>query len=162
MKLDRRKNFEFSEGAPRFGTSDSNNTETPILGIIASELHNCFLISVTKTYSEHKWCSILLQILQKKYRSPELESQLEGPWLRDFKDNRFFLIDGLLYHRGKHTSALTVVDKDHISLILQECHHLSYMGHMSEHRTKERVASIALWPQWEQELIEYINICETF
>ncbi|MBW0521538.1 hypothetical protein O181_061253 [Austropuccinia psidii MF-1] len=34
------------------------------------------------------------------------------------------------------------------------------MGHMSEDRTKERVASTAWWPKWEQELIEYSNNCE--
>ncbi|MBW0513606.1 hypothetical protein O181_053321 [Austropuccinia psidii MF-1] len=82
----------------------------------------------------------MLQLLQQKYRSPELESQLEEPWLRDYKDNKFFLIDGLLHHREKHTSALTVIDRDHISLILQECHDCPYMGHLSE----------------------YINTCERF
>ncbi|MBW0505518.1 hypothetical protein O181_045233 [Austropuccinia psidii MF-1] len=34
------------------------------------------------------------------------------------------------------------------------------MGRMSEDRTKERVASTAWWPKWEQELSEYINTCE--
>ncbi|MBW0467073.1 hypothetical protein O181_006788 [Austropuccinia psidii MF-1] len=34
------------------------------------------------------------------------------------------------------------------------------MGHMSEDRTKERVASTAWCPKWEQELSEYINNCE--
>ncbi|MBW0501882.1 hypothetical protein O181_041597 [Austropuccinia psidii MF-1] len=34
------------------------------------------------------------------------------------------------------------------------------MGHMSEDRTKERVASTAFWPKWEQLLSEYINNCE--
>ncbi|MBW0586828.1 hypothetical protein O181_126543 [Austropuccinia psidii MF-1] len=34
------------------------------------------------------------------------------------------------------------------------------MGQMSEDRTKERVASTAWWLKWEQELREYINICE--
>ncbi|MBW0469610.1 hypothetical protein O181_009325 [Austropuccinia psidii MF-1] len=34
------------------------------------------------------------------------------------------------------------------------------MGHMSEDRTKERVASTAWWPKWEQELSENINTCE--
>ncbi|MBW0534610.1 hypothetical protein O181_074325 [Austropuccinia psidii MF-1] len=34
------------------------------------------------------------------------------------------------------------------------------MGHMSEDRTMERVASTAWWPKWEQELSEYINTCE--
>ncbi|MBW0587190.1 hypothetical protein O181_126905 [Austropuccinia psidii MF-1] len=30
---------------------------------------------------------------------------------------------------------------------------------MSEDRNKERVASTAWWPKWEQELSEYINTC---
>ncbi|MBW0589885.1 hypothetical protein O181_129600, partial [Austropuccinia psidii MF-1] len=34
------------------------------------------------------------------------------------------------------------------------------MEHMSGDRTKERVASTAWWPKWEQELSEYINTCE--
>ncbi|MBW0553605.1 hypothetical protein O181_093320 [Austropuccinia psidii MF-1] len=34
------------------------------------------------------------------------------------------------------------------------------MEHMSEDRTKERVASTAWWLKWEQELSEYINTCE--
>ncbi|MBW0481358.1 hypothetical protein O181_021073 [Austropuccinia psidii MF-1] len=71
----------------------------------------------------------------------------------------FFLIDALLYHREKHASALTVIDRDHISLVLQECHDCPYMGQMSEDRTKERIASTAWWPKWEQDLSENINTC---
>ncbi|MBW0507016.1 hypothetical protein O181_046731 [Austropuccinia psidii MF-1] len=112
-----------------------------------------------KAYAKHKQCGILLQLLQQMYRSPELGSQPEEPWLRDYKDETFFLIYGLLYHREKHTSALTRIDRDHISFILQECHDCPYMGHMSEDRTKESVASTAWWPKWEQELSEYINTC---
>ncbi|MBW0508851.1 hypothetical protein O181_048566 [Austropuccinia psidii MF-1] len=79
MEIDRRKNLRFSEWAPEFGTPDSDNTETegtetPILGISSSEIHNKFLSSVTKAYAKHKQCSIMLQLLQQKYRSPELES----------------------------------------------------------------------------------------
>ncbi|MBW0581712.1 hypothetical protein O181_121427 [Austropuccinia psidii MF-1] len=165
MEIDRRETFRFSEwapesGAPNSGDTDSEGTETPILGISSSEMHTEFFNAVMKTYVKHKNCGILLQLLQQKYRSPELESQLEEPWLRDYKDNKFFLIDGLLYHREKHTSALTIVYRDHISLILQECHDCPYMGHMSEDSTKERVASTAWWPKWEQELSEYINTRE--
>ncbi|MBW0490541.1 hypothetical protein O181_030256 [Austropuccinia psidii MF-1] len=165
MEIERKKNFRFSEWAPESGTPDSGNTdsegtETPILGISSSELHTKFFNAVMKTYSKHKQCGILLQHLQQKYRSPELESQLEEPWLRDYKDNKFFLTNSLLYNGEKHTSELTIIDRDHISLILQECHDCPYMGHMSEDRTKERVASTALWPEWEQELSEYINTCE--
>ncbi|MBW0553144.1 hypothetical protein O181_092859 [Austropuccinia psidii MF-1] len=35
--------------------------------------------------------------------------------------------------------------------MLQECHDCPYMGHMSEDRTKERVASTAWWPKSEQD-----------
>ncbi|MBW0495699.1 hypothetical protein O181_035414 [Austropuccinia psidii MF-1] len=96
MEIDRRSNFKFSEWSPEFGTSDSDKTEpegteTPIFEISSSELHNKFFGPVTKTYSKHQQCSILLQLLQQKYRSPELESQLEEPWLRDHKDDSFSL-----------------------------------------------------------------------
>ncbi|MBW0572909.1 hypothetical protein O181_112624 [Austropuccinia psidii MF-1] len=149
MDIDRKKNFRFSEWAPEIGTfesgnTDSEGTETPILGISSSELHNEFLSAVLKSYAKHKQCGIPLQLLQQKCRSQDLESQLEERWLRAYKDNKFFLIDGLLYHRERHTSALTVVDRDHISLILQECHYCPDMGHMNEARTKERVARTAL------------------
>ncbi|MBW0496976.1 hypothetical protein O181_036691 [Austropuccinia psidii MF-1] len=165
MEIDRRKNFRFSEWAPGSGTPDSGNThseetETPMLGISSSQLHNKFFSAVMRTYSKNKQCGILLQLLQQKYGSPELESQLEEPWLTDYKYKKFLLIDGLLYHRENHTSALTVVNRDHIPLILQEFLHCPYMGDMSEERTKERVSSTAWWPKWEQELSEYINTCE--
>ncbi|MBW0541068.1 hypothetical protein O181_080783 [Austropuccinia psidii MF-1] len=165
MEIDRKKNLRFSEWAQESGTPESGNTfsegtETPISGISSSELHNELLNAVMRTYATHEQCGILLQLLQQKYRSPELESQLEEPWLKDYMDDKFFLIDGLLYHREKHTNALTIIDRDHISLILQECHDCPYLGHMSEDRTKERVESTSWWPKWEQELSEYINTCE--
>ncbi|MBW0540295.1 hypothetical protein O181_080010 [Austropuccinia psidii MF-1] len=165
MEIDRKKNFRFSESPPENDTPDSGNTssnrmETPTLGKSSSELHTEFFNSVMKTYAKYKQCGILLQLLQQKYRSPELESKLEEPWLRDYKDNKLFLIDGLLYHREKHTSTLKIIDRDHIYLILQEFHDCPYMGHMSGDRTKERVASTAWWPKWEQESSEYINTCQ--
>ncbi|MBW0467565.1 hypothetical protein O181_007280 [Austropuccinia psidii MF-1] len=119
-----------------------------------------FFNALMKTYSKPKQCGTLLQLLQQKYRSPEMESQLEDPWLREYKDHKCFLINGLLYYREKHTSELTIIGRDHICLILQECHDCPYMGHMSEDRTKERVPSTAWWPKWEQDLSEYINNCD--
>ncbi|MBW0467117.1 hypothetical protein O181_006832 [Austropuccinia psidii MF-1] len=106
MEIDRKKNFRFSEWVPGSGTPDSGNTysegtEISILGISSSELHTEFFNAVMNTYAKHKQCGILLQLLQDKYRSPELESQLEEPWLRGYKENKFFLIDVLLYHREK-------------------------------------------------------------
>ncbi|MBW0476125.1 hypothetical protein O181_015840 [Austropuccinia psidii MF-1] len=161
------KNFRFSEWEPESDTLDSEDTEsegteTPILGISPSDLQNEFFSAVMNTYAKHKQCGILLQIFPQKYRIPEIESQLKKSWLRNYKDNNFYIIDGLIYHREKHTSALTVIDRENISWILWECHDCPYMGHMSEDRTKERVASTAWSPKWEEELSEYINTCERF
>ncbi|MBW0470120.1 hypothetical protein O181_009835 [Austropuccinia psidii MF-1] len=80
MEVDKRKNFRFSEWAPESGTpdsgdTDSEGTETFILGINSSQLHNELFSPVMNTYAKHKQCGILLQLLQQKYRSPELESQ---------------------------------------------------------------------------------------
>ncbi|MBW0537872.1 hypothetical protein O181_077587, partial [Austropuccinia psidii MF-1] len=163
----RKKNFRVFEWAPECGTPDSENTdsdgtEIPILATGCSELHTEFLNAVMKIYAKDKQFGILLQLLQQKYRSPELESQLGEPWLRNYKDNKSFLIDGLLYHREKHTSALTIIERDHISFNLQECHDCPYMGHMSEDRAKERVASTSWCPKWEQEFSEYIKTCERY
>ncbi|MBW0500793.1 hypothetical protein O181_040508 [Austropuccinia psidii MF-1] len=71
INVDRRRNFRFSEWAPEGGTpgsvnTDSEGTETPILGISTSELHNQFFNAVVKTYAKHKQCGILLQLLQQK------------------------------------------------------------------------------------------------
>ncbi|MBW0578000.1 hypothetical protein O181_117715 [Austropuccinia psidii MF-1] len=100
MEIDMTKNLRFSEWAPGSvtfdsGNTDSEGTETPILGISSSELHNEFFSAVLKSSAKHKQCGILLQILQQKYRSPDLEFQLEESWLRAYKDKKFFLIDGL-------------------------------------------------------------------
>ncbi|MBW0584618.1 hypothetical protein O181_124333 [Austropuccinia psidii MF-1] len=101
MEIHRRENFRFSEWAPGIGTLDSANadsegTETPILGISSSELLNELFSAVLKSYAKHKQCGTLPKLLQQKYRSPELESQLEEPWLRAYKGNKFFLVVGLL------------------------------------------------------------------
>ncbi|MBW0488157.1 hypothetical protein O181_027872 [Austropuccinia psidii MF-1] len=96
MEIDRKKNFRFSEWAPESGTPDSGytnseGTENPILGISSSKLQTEFFNAILKTYARHKQYGILLQLLQQKYRRPELESQLEKPCLREYKDNTFSL-----------------------------------------------------------------------
>ncbi|MBW0501286.1 hypothetical protein O181_041001 [Austropuccinia psidii MF-1] len=161
MEIDTNGNFKFSEWEPGSGTPGidyigSEGTETPTLGISSSELQNKFFDSVHGYYAKRNHSSILMSLLQQNYRSPELESQLEEPWVTDYKDKTIFLMDGLLYDREKHANSPTVIYRDHLSLILKECHDCPYMGHMSE----ERISSTACWPQWEQELSEYINTCQ--
>ncbi|MBW0583693.1 hypothetical protein O181_123408 [Austropuccinia psidii MF-1] len=76
MEIDRKRNFKFSELASKSGTLDSNRseteeTQTAILGISSSELHNEFFNSVINSYYTHKHYSILLQLLQQRYQSTE-------------------------------------------------------------------------------------------
>ncbi|MBW0466138.1 hypothetical protein O181_005853 [Austropuccinia psidii MF-1] len=57
--MERRWSFRFSEWAQGSGTLDSGKTEsegteTPILGISSSELHNEFFSTVLKSYAKHK------------------------------------------------------------------------------------------------------------
>ncbi|MBW0479016.1 hypothetical protein O181_018731 [Austropuccinia psidii MF-1] len=59
MEINRRENFRFSEWTPGSGTLDSGNTdseeiETPILGMSSSELHNELFSAVLKSYAKHK------------------------------------------------------------------------------------------------------------
>ncbi|MBW0515669.1 hypothetical protein O181_055384 [Austropuccinia psidii MF-1] len=98
MKVDRRTNYRFSEWESESGTLNNGNNEleekeTPTIGKSSSEIHPEFFNSVIKSYTKHLQCSILILLLQKEYRSPVLESQLEEPWLRNYKDDRFFVIE---------------------------------------------------------------------
>ncbi|MBW0551905.1 hypothetical protein O181_091620 [Austropuccinia psidii MF-1] len=105
-------------GTPETNQSEAVETKTPILVISSSELQNEFLNPVIENYSKHKQFSILLQLILKTYRKPELEYQLEEPFWRDYKENKYLIIDGLLYHRERCTGSLTMIDRAHIPLIL--------------------------------------------
>ncbi|MBW0510049.1 hypothetical protein O181_049764 [Austropuccinia psidii MF-1] len=75
IEIDRMKNCRFSELAPESdtpdsGDTDSEGTETPILGIRSTELHDEVLSELMKTHAKHKQFHIMLKLLQQKYRSP--------------------------------------------------------------------------------------------
>ncbi|MBW0470973.1 hypothetical protein O181_010688 [Austropuccinia psidii MF-1] len=106
-------------GTPETNQSEAVETKTPIFVISSSELQNEFLNPVIENHSKHKQFSILRQLIPKKYRRPELEYQLEEPWWRDYKENKYLLIDGLLYQEERCNSSPKVIDRDHILLILQ-------------------------------------------
>ncbi|MBW0489179.1 hypothetical protein O181_028894 [Austropuccinia psidii MF-1] len=79
MEIDRMKNFRFCEWAPESGNpeSDSEGTETSILGIGSSELHTKIFNAVMKTYAKHKKCGVLLQLL-KKIQEPRTGIPVRG------------------------------------------------------------------------------------
>ncbi|MBW0489954.1 hypothetical protein O181_029669 [Austropuccinia psidii MF-1] len=71
MEIEERQNFRFSEWSPESGTpdsedTDSEGTETAILGISSSEQNNEVFSEVMKTCAKFKQRSILLQLHQQK------------------------------------------------------------------------------------------------
>ncbi|MBW0494522.1 hypothetical protein O181_034237 [Austropuccinia psidii MF-1] len=82
---------------------------------------------------------ILFQLLMKDCQDPSLSSKLDEIWKKAYHEGRFHLLDGILYHRNKHTGAMASTDRTLINTILHECHDSVAAGHLSEERTLERV-----------------------
>ena len=118
-----------------------------------------FWDEVRNSYQKDKNLSTIINLLQSKFKEEQLINSLEEPWLSSFKENRFALYDGLLYHRTKHTSVVTICNKQHINLFLKECHDNPTAGHFSFDRTIERVKTTAWWPNYKKDTKEY---CESF
>jgi hypothetical protein len=85
-------------------------------------------------------------ILQRTFPCEDLINSLEDPWLSSFKENRFSLFDGLIYHRTKNTSVVTIWNPEHKQLFLQEFHDKITSGHFYYDRTIERIKTTAWWP----------------
>ena len=134
--------------------------DTQILGLHFSEMEEEFWDEVRNSYQLDKNLSTIINLLQSKFKEEQLINSLEEPWLSSFKENRFALYDGLLYHRTKHTSVVTICNKQHINLFLKECHDNPTAGHFSFDRTIERVKTTAWWPNYKKDTKEYCESCD--
>ncbi|MBW0506657.1 hypothetical protein O181_046372 [Austropuccinia psidii MF-1] len=77
-----------------------------------------------------------------------------------YDEGRFHLLDGILYHRTKHTCVMSSTDKTLRKTILHECHVSVAAGHLSEDRTLERVKTCSWWPNWKKDVSEYCQKCD--
>ncbi|MBW0590551.1 hypothetical protein O181_130266 [Austropuccinia psidii MF-1] len=82
-------------------------------------------------------------------------------WKKAYDEGIFHLIDGLLYHRTKHTCVMALTDRTLIKTILHECHYCVAAGHLSEDRTLERVKACSWWKNWKKDVSEYFQNCDT-
>ncbi|MBW0526325.1 hypothetical protein O181_066040 [Austropuccinia psidii MF-1] len=119
MEIYRRKNFRFSEWAPGSGTPESRNSH--IGDKLLRDLQGALQCS-NENLGQIQTVWNIVETLSTEIQEPRTGIPVGGALIRDYKDTKSFLIDGLLYHRERHTSSLTVIDRDHTSLILQECH----------------------------------------
>ncbi|MBW0567801.1 hypothetical protein O181_107516 [Austropuccinia psidii MF-1] len=129
--------------------------EIPIEGISVTNLNTTFFEEARKSYTHDKDCSILCQLLTNDCKDNSLRDALDEIWRKSFDEGRFHLLDGIIYHRTKHTCVMTVVDRSLINLSLEECHDSPFSGHLSEERTREKIKTCTWWPMWQKDVAEY-------
>ncbi|MBW0525851.1 hypothetical protein O181_065566 [Austropuccinia psidii MF-1] len=131
-----------------------------IEGISVTDLNTTFFEEVRNSYTQDKNFSILCQLLNKECEDNSLIHALDEIWKKSYDEGRFHILDGIIYHRTKHTCVITGVDRSLINLLLQECHHSPFSGHLSEDRTREKVNTFIWWPMWQKDVAEYCKTCD--
>ncbi|MBW0538962.1 hypothetical protein O181_078677 [Austropuccinia psidii MF-1] len=85
--------------------------QIPREGISFTDLNTTFFEEVRNSYTQDKNCSILCQLLTKNCKYNYLIHVLDEIWRKSYYEGTFHLLDGIIYHRTKHTYFMTVVDR---------------------------------------------------
>ncbi|MBW0513046.1 hypothetical protein O181_052761 [Austropuccinia psidii MF-1] len=133
--------------------------QIPIEGISVTDLNTTFFEEVRNSYTQDKNCSILCQLLTKDCKYNSLIHALHEIWRKSYDELIFHLLDGIAYHRTKHTCVMTFVDRFLINLVLKECHYSPFSGNLSEDRTREKIKICIWWPMWQKDVSEYCKTC---
>ncbi|MBW0524883.1 hypothetical protein O181_064598 [Austropuccinia psidii MF-1] len=128
--------------------------QIPREGISVTDLNTTFSEEVRDSYTQDKNCSILFQLLSKDCKDNSLIHALDEVWKKSYYEGRLHLLDGIIYHRIKHTCVMTVVDRSLINLVLKEFHDSPFSGNLSEDRTREKVKTCIWWPMWQKDVAE--------
>ncbi|MBW0480491.1 hypothetical protein O181_020206 [Austropuccinia psidii MF-1] len=92
--------------------------EHHIEGICLTDLGTEFFNQVKESYKMEKNCHMLCQLLMKDCKDPSLSTKLDEIWKKAYDDVRFHLLDGILYHRTKHTCVMALTDRTLMNTIL--------------------------------------------
>ncbi|MBW0550327.1 hypothetical protein O181_090042 [Austropuccinia psidii MF-1] len=120
------------------------SSQIPIEGISVTDLSTTFFEEVRNSYTQDKNCRILFQLLTQDCKDNSLIHALDDIWKESYDNRIFHLLDGMIYHRTKHTYVVTVLDRSLINIILKELHDSLFSGHLSEDRTREKVKT-CIW-----------------
>ncbi|MBW0476912.1 hypothetical protein O181_016627 [Austropuccinia psidii MF-1] len=129
--------------------------QIPMEGISVTDLNTTFFEEVKDIYTQDTNCIILCQLLTKYFEDNSLIHALDEIWKQSYEGGRFHLMDGIIYHRTKHTSVMKVVERSLINLLLKECHYNPFSGHLSEDRRREKIKTCIWWPMWQKNVAEY-------
>ncbi|MBW0577193.1 hypothetical protein O181_116908 [Austropuccinia psidii MF-1] len=134
--------------------------QIPIEGIKITDVGTEFFEEVRDIYKLDKICHILNSLLDKDFKDAALANSLDDIWNTSYDNGRFYLFDGILYHRCKHTCVMVLCSRILINTILLELHDNIYYGNLSEDRIIERPKTCAWWPSWRKDVIEYCHSCD--
>ncbi|MBW0548091.1 hypothetical protein O181_087806 [Austropuccinia psidii MF-1] len=134
--------------------------EHHIEGICVTDIGTEFFDQVKESYKMDKSCHIICQLLMKDCKDPSTLSKLDETWKKAYDEGRFHPLDGILYHRTKHTCFMASTDRALINTILHECCDSVAAGHLSAVRTLERVKTCSWWPNWKKDVSEYCQTCD--
>ncbi|MBW0509897.1 hypothetical protein O181_049612 [Austropuccinia psidii MF-1] len=95
----------------------------------------------------------------KDCKDPSISSKLDEIGKKEYDEQRFHLLDGILYHRTKNTCFMALTHRNLINLILHECHDNVSAGYLTEDRTLEVAKTCSWCPNWKKDVAEY---CKTF
>ncbi|MBW0530077.1 hypothetical protein O181_069792 [Austropuccinia psidii MF-1] len=94
--------------------------QIPIEGISVTDLNTTFFEEVRNSYTQVKSCRVLCQLLTKDCKDNSLIHALDEIWRKSYYEGIFHLLDGIIYHRTKHTCVMKVVDRSLINLVLKK------------------------------------------
>ncbi|MBW0566484.1 hypothetical protein O181_106199 [Austropuccinia psidii MF-1] len=134
--------------------------QIPIEGIIVTDLNTPFFEEVRNSSTQDNNCSILCQLLNKDCKENSLIHALDEVWKKYYDERIFHLLDGIIYHRTKHSCVMKVVDRSLITLVLKEFHDSPFSGHLSEDRTRGKIKTCICWPMWQKDVAVYCKTCD--
>ncbi|MBW0536666.1 hypothetical protein O181_076381 [Austropuccinia psidii MF-1] len=134
--------------------------QIPMEGISVTDLNTTFFEEERNSYTQDKNCSILFQLLTKDCKDNSLIHALDEIWKKSYDEGIFHLLDGIIYHRTKHTCVITVVERSLINLVLKEWHESPFSGHLSEDRRREKIKTCICWPMWQNNVAYYCKTCD--
>ncbi|MBW0520997.1 hypothetical protein O181_060712 [Austropuccinia psidii MF-1] len=134
--------------------------QVPIEGISVTDLNTTFFEELRNSYTQHKNCGILCQLLTKDCKENSLIHDLDEIWKKLYDEGTFHLLDGIIDHITKYKCVITVANRSLINLVLKECHDSPFSGYLSGDRTRENIKTCIWWPMWQKDVVEYFKTCD--
>ncbi|MBW0515098.1 hypothetical protein O181_054813 [Austropuccinia psidii MF-1] len=99
---------------------EEDSPQIPIEGISVTDMNTTFFKELRNSCTQDQNFSILFKLITKDCKDHSLINTLYEVWKKSYDEGIFHLLDGIIYHRTKHTCVMTVVDRSLVNLLLKE------------------------------------------